>query len=92
MAGTINRGIAVRARAQGRCARRFHRHDPFLGIMLTGHWASFSTRREKWIRTSCRSRGACRRSSGVVAFAINALLITIRILFFMPSRNTSMPS
>ena len=76
-------------RAQGGVLGVFIGVIPFLGMVLTGALAVFFYRRENGFVASCRARVASWRGAGVVAFAINALLITSGFLFFMPSRNTS---
>jgi len=65
---------------------------PFLGIVLTGSLAIFFYRRENGVPPPAALGSRLGGAAGVVAFAINALMITIRIFIFMPSRSTSMPS
>jgi hypothetical protein len=82
MAGTIDRGIAVRAALKAGVLGVFIGMIPFLGIMLTGALGVFFYRRENGFALSAALAGRVGGAAGVVAFAINALLITIRIFVF----------
>ena len=82
MAGTINRGIAVRAALKAGVLGVFIGMIPFLGIMLTGALGVFFYRRENGFALPAALGARVGGAAGVVAFAINALLITIRIFVF----------
>jgi hypothetical protein len=55
---------------------------PFLGIVLTGALGVFFYRRESGFTIPAALGSRLGGAAGVVAFAINALLITIRIFVF----------
>ena len=82
MAGTIDRGIAVRAALKAGVLGVFIGMIPFLGIMLTGALGVFFYRRENGFALPAALGARVGGAAGVVAFAINALLITIRIFLF----------
>jgi len=89
--GTMDRQIATRSALKAGVLGVFIGMIPFLGIVLTGALAVFFYRRENGL-TLPSALGSRLGVRGVVSFAINALLITIRIFVFMPGRNTPMPS
>ena len=82
MAGTIDRGIAVRAALKAGVLGVFIGMIPFLGIVLTGALGVFFYRRENGFALPAALGARVGGAAGVVAFAINALLITIRIFVF----------
>jgi hypothetical protein len=79
---TIDRGIAVRAALKAGVLGIFIGMIPFLGIMLTGALGVFFYRRENGFALPAALGSRVGGAAGVVAFAINALLITIRIFIF----------
>jgi len=82
MAGTMDRGIAVRAAFKAGVLGIFVGMIPFLGIVLTGALAVFFYRRESDFVLPAALGSRLGGAAGVVAFAINALLITIRVFVF----------
>jgi|ERR1039458_1487508 MFS family permease len=83
MAGsTMDRGIAVRAALKAGVLGVFIGMIPFLGIVLTGALAVYFYRRENGATLPAALGSRLGGAAGVVAFAINALLITIRIFVF----------
>ena len=79
---TMDRGIAVRAALKAGVLGVFIGMIPFLGIVLTGALAVFFYRRENGFALPTALGSRLGGAAGVVAFAINALLITIRIFVF----------
>jgi hypothetical protein len=79
---TMDRGIAVRAALKAGVLGVFIGMIPFLGIVLTGALAVFFYRRENGFALPTAFGSRLGGAAGVVAFAINALLITIRIFVF----------
>jgi len=79
---TMDRSIAVRAALKAGVLGVFIGIIPFLGIVLTGAVAVFFYCRE--LRSGLPAALGARLggAAGVVTFAINALLITIRIFVF----------
>lgn len=55
---------------------------PFLGVVLTGYLAVFFYRRENGLVPVAALASRVGGAAGVVAFAINALLMTVRIFIF----------
>jgi len=83
MAGSaMNRGIAVRAALKAGVLGVFIGMIPLLGIVLTGAMAVYFYRRESRFVLPAALGARLGGAAGVVAFAINALLITIRIFVF----------
>jgi hypothetical protein len=81
-ASTMNKGIAVRAAIKAGVLGVFIGMIPFLGIVLTGALGVFFYRRENGFALPAALGSRLGGAAGVVAFAINALLITIRIFVF----------
>ena len=81
-AGTMDRGIAVRAALMAGVLGVFVQMIPLLGIVLTGTLAVFFYRRESRIVLPPALGSRLGAAAGVVAFAINSLLITVRIFVF----------
>jgi hypothetical protein len=79
---TLERSVAVRAALKAGVLGVFIGMIPFLGIVLTGALAVFFYRRENGFALSAALGSRLGGAAGVVAFAINALLITIRIFVF----------
>jgi hypothetical protein len=79
---TMDRRIAVRAALKAGVLGVFIGMIPFLGIVLTGALAVFFYRRENGFVLPAALGSRLGGAAGVVAFAINALLITIRIFVF----------
>lgn len=79
---TMDRGIAVRAALKAGVLGVFIGMIPFLGIVLTRAVAVFFYRRENGSALPAALGSRLGGAAGVVAFAINALLITIRIFVF----------
>jgi len=79
---TMDRRIAVRAALQAGVLGVFIGMIPFLGIVLTGALAVYFYRRENGATLLAALGSRLGGAAGVVAFAINALLITIRIFVF----------
>ncbi|MGD0507021.1 MAG: hypothetical protein ABSA27_04445 [Terriglobales bacterium] len=79
---TMDRSIAVRAALKAGVLGVFIGMIPFLGIALTGALAVFFYRRESRFVLPAALGARLGGAAGVVAFAINALLITIRIFVF----------
>jgi len=80
--GTMDRGIAVRAALKAGVLGVFIGIIPFLGIVLTGALAVYFYRRESRTVLPPALGGRLGGAAGVAAFAINALLITIRVFVF----------
>jgi hypothetical protein len=78
----MDRGIAVRAALKAGVFGVFIGMIPFLGIVLTGSLAIFFYRRENGVPPPAALGSRLGGAAGVVAFAINALMITIRIFIF----------
>lgn len=82
MAGTLDRGIAVRAALKAGVLGVFIGIIPILGIVLTGTLAVFFYRRESKLVPPTALGARLGGAAAVVAFAINAAMITIRIFVF----------
>jgi hypothetical protein len=78
----MNRQIAVRAALKAGVLGVFIGMIPFLGIVLTGALAVYFYRRESRFVLPPPLGSRLGGAAGVVAFAINALLIAIRIFVF----------
>ena len=78
----MDRSVAVRAALKAGVLGVFIGMIPFLGIVLTGALAVFFYRRESGFALPAAFASRLGGAAGVVAFAINALLITIRIFVF----------
>ena len=78
----MNRGIAVRAALKAGVLGVFIGMIPLLGIVLTGALAVYFYRRESKFVLPVALGARLGGAAAVVAFAINALLITIRIFVF----------
>jgi hypothetical protein len=79
---TMDRRVAVHAALKAGVLGVFIGMIPFLGIVLTGALAVFFYRRENGLSLPAALGSRLGGAAGVVAFAINALLITIRIFIF----------
>ena len=82
VSGSMDRGAAVRAALKAGVLGVFIGMIPFLGIVLTGALAVYFYRRENGFALPAALGSRLGGAAGVVAFAINALLITIRIFVF----------
>ena len=78
----MDRGKAVRAALKAGVLGVFIGMIPFLGMVLTGALAVFFYRRENDVSPPTALGSRLGGAAGVVAFAINALMITIRIFIF----------
>ncbi len=78
----MDRGVAVRAALKAGVLGVFIGMIPFLGMVLTGALAVFFYRRENRVSPPTALGSRLGGAAGVVAFAINALMITIRIFIF----------
>ena len=78
----MDRGKAVRAALKAGVLGVFIGMIPFLGMVLTGALAVFFYRRENGVSPPTALGSRLGGAAGVVAFAINALMITIRIFIF----------
>jgi hypothetical protein len=79
---TMDKNVAVRAALKAGVLGVFMGMIPLLGIVLTGALAVFFYRRENGLSLPAVLGARLGGAAGVVAFAINALLITIRIFIF----------
>jgi hypothetical protein len=82
MAGMMDRGIAVRAALKAGVLGVFIGMIPLLGIVLTGALAVYFYRRESRFVLPAALGSRLGGAAGVVAFAINAVLLAIRIFVF----------
>jgi len=82
IAGTMDRRIAIRSALKAGVLGVFIGMIPFLGIVLTGALAVFFYRRENGFTLPAALASRLGGAAGVVSFAINALLITVRIFVF----------
>ena len=82
----MDRAVAVRAALKAGVLGVFIGMIPFLGIVLTGALAVFFYRRESGCVLPAALGSRLGGAAGVVVFAINALLITIRIFVFHPQQ------
>jgi hypothetical protein len=82
MAGMMDRGIAVRAALKAGVLGVFIGMIPLLGIVLTGALAVHFYRRESRFVLPAALGSRLGGAAGVVAFAINAVLLAIRIFVF----------
>jgi hypothetical protein len=78
----LDRGKAVRAALKAGVLGVFIGMIPLLGMVLTGALAVFFYRRENRVSPATALGSRLGGAAGVVAFAINALMITIRIFVF----------
>jgi hypothetical protein len=78
----MDRRVAVRAALKAGVLGVFVGMIPLLGMVLTGALAVFFYRRENRVSPPTALGSRLGGAAGVVAFAINALLITIRIFVF----------
>jgi hypothetical protein len=79
---TMDRGSAVRAALKAGVLGVFIQLIPFLGIVLTGAVAVFFYRRENGFTLPAGLGSRLGAAAGVVAFAVNSVLILIRIFVF----------
>jgi hypothetical protein len=79
---TMDKNVAVRAALKAGVLGVFIGMIPLLGIVLTGALAVFFYRRENGLTLPAALGARVGGAAGVVAFAINALMITIRIFIF----------
>ncbi len=85
-AGAMDRGIAVRAALKAGALGVLIGMIPFLGIVLTGALGVYFYRRENGFAPPTALGARVGGAAGVVAFAINALLIAVRIFVFHAQR------
>jgi hypothetical protein len=78
----MDRGKAVRAALKAGVLGVFIGMIPLLGMVLTGALAVFFYRRENGVSPPTALGSRLGGAAGVVAFAINALMVTIRIFIF----------
>jgi len=78
----MDRGKAVRAALKAGVLGVFIGMIPLLGMVLTGALAVFFYRRENGASPPTVLGSRIGGAAGVVAFAINALMVTIRIFIF----------
>src|ERR1700674_3368600 len=78
----MDRGKAVRAALKAGVLGVFIGMIPLLGMVLTGALAVFFYRRENRVTPPAALGSRLGGAAGVVAFAINALMITIRVFVF----------
>jgi hypothetical protein len=83
---TMDRRSAVRAALKAGVLGVFIQLIPFLGIVLTGAVAVFFYRRENGFTLPAGLGSRLGAAAGVVAFAINSVLILIRIFAFHAQR------
>jgi hypothetical protein len=86
IASAMDRGSAVRAALKAGVLGVFIQLIPFLGIVLTGAVAVFFYRRENGFTLPAGLGSRLGAAAGVVAFAINSVLIVIRIFAFHAQR------
>jgi len=77
--GLFDRGVAVRAALKAGVLGFFIGMIPVLGIVLTGSLAVFFYQRAKAGMPTARIGARVGAAAGVVSFAINSLLLVIRI-------------
>jgi hypothetical protein len=75
----VDRAVAVRAAVKAGILGVFIGMIPVLGIVLTGSLAVYFYRREKGLAPATRIGARVGAAAGVVAFAINSLIIIVRI-------------
>jgi hypothetical protein len=80
--GFFDQGAGTRAALKAGVLGIFVGMIPFLGVVLTGWLAVYFYRREKGLAPAAGIGSRLGGAAGVVAFAINSLLILIRILVF----------
>lgn len=78
----LDKPSAVRAALKAGVLGVFIGAIPFLGIVLTGYLAVYFYRRERGLVPVAALSSRIGGAAGVVAFAINALLMTVRIFVF----------
>jgi hypothetical protein len=78
----MDRNTAIRAALKAGVLGVFIGMIPFLGVLLTGGLAVFLYRREKGVTLPAALASRLGGAAGIVAFGINAVLITIQIFFF----------
>jgi hypothetical protein len=78
----MDRRVAVRAALKAGVLGVFVGMIPFLGIVLTGALAVYFYRRENGLTLPTALGSRLGGAAGVVAFAINAVFITLRIFVF----------
>jgi hypothetical protein len=78
----MDRGTAVRAALKAGVLGFFIGMIPFLGMVLTGALAVYFYRRENGVALPAALGSRLGGAAGIVSFAINAALITIRIFVF----------
>src|ERR1700686_4769736 len=79
---SLDRSVATHAALKAGVLGVFIGVIPFLGIVLTGYLAVFFYRRESGIVPVASLASRVGGAAGGVAFAINALLMTVRIFVF----------
>jgi hypothetical protein len=78
----MDKNVAVRAALKAGVLGVFIGMIPLLGVVLTGALAVFFYRRENGLALPAALGARLGGAAGVVAFAVNALMITIRIFIF----------
>jgi MFS family permease len=78
-ASLLDRGVAVRAALKAGLLGVFIGMIPVLGIVLTGSLGVFFYRRAKGTAPATRIGARVGAAAGVVSFAINSLMIVVRI-------------
>jgi hypothetical protein len=78
----MDKNVAVRAALKAGALGVFIGMIPLLGIVLTGALAVFFYRRENGFALPAALGSRLGGAAGVVAFGINALMITVRIFVF----------
>jgi hypothetical protein len=78
----MDRNVAVRAALKAGVLGVFIGMIPLLGMVLTGALAVFFYRRENRVSPPTALGSRLGGAAGVVSFAINALMITIRVFVF----------
>jgi hypothetical protein len=81
-AGTIDRAVAIRAALKAGVLGVFIGMIPLLGIVLTGALGVFFYHRENKFALPAALASRVGGAAGVVAFAINSVLITIQVFVF----------
>jgi hypothetical protein len=82
----MDRRVAVRAALKAGALGVFVGMIPFLGIVLTGALAVYFYRRENGLTLPTALASRLGGAAGIVAFAINAVFITLRIFVFHAQR------
>jgi hypothetical protein len=78
----MDRNTAIRAALKAGVLGVFIGMIPFLGVLLTGGLAVFLYRRENGVTLPAALASRLGGAAGIVAFGINAVLITIQVFVF----------